>query len=127
MNPDDYVLYHNDPLQRVYPTWPDPKGSDAAAKMAKIDDVWHAAVNGRGEYFSASNPQELAASLRAALNEIMARIGSGASVSVNGEEIDAGAVVYQSLYATETWSGDVKAYPVDQATGEELAKEENAD
>jgi VCBS repeat-containing protein len=118
LNPDDYVLYHNDPLQRVYPTWPDPLGSDSAAKMAKIDDVWHAAVNARGEYFSASNPQELAASLRAALNDIMARIGSGASVSVNGEEIDAGAVVYQSLYATETWSGDVKAYPVDQATGE---------
>jgi type IV pilus assembly protein PilY1 len=118
LNPDDYVLYHNDPAQRVHPTWPDPKGSDAAAKMAKIDDVWHAAVNGRGEYFSASNPQELSASLRAALNDIMARIGSGASVSVNGEEIDAGAVVYQSMYETEAWSGDVRAYPVDQATGE---------
>jgi type IV pilus assembly protein PilY1 len=118
LTPDDYVLYHTDPTKTVYPAWPDPLGSDADAKMAKIDDVWHAAVNGRGEYFSASNPEELAASLRAALNDIMARIGSGASVSVNGEEIDAGAVVYQSLYATEAWSGDVKAYSVDQATGE---------
>ena len=117
--PGDYDLYNIDPALRVYPTWTNPFDSDTDdANKARIDDVWHASVNGRGKYFSAGDPNKLVTSLNDVLSDIMARIGSGSSVSVNGEEIDAGAVVYQSLYATEAWSGDVKAFEIDQNTGE---------
>jgi type IV pilus assembly protein PilY1 len=118
LNPNDYDLHNMDVSQRVYPVWPDPLGSDSAAKKAKIDDVWHAAVNGRGKYLSASNPQQLISYLNEVIKDIVSRIGSGASVSINGEELDTGTIVYQSLYSTDGWTGDVKAYPIDPSTGE---------
>jgi VCBS repeat-containing protein len=118
LNPDNYDLYNIDPDLRVYPTWPSPLGSDSAAKQAKIDDVWHAAVNGRGKYLSADNPQELIAYFQDIMNDLMARVGSGSSVTINGEELEAGTIVYQTVFNTEGWTGDVKGYSIDADTGE---------
>jgi len=114
LDPEDFDLYNIDPNQRVYPTWPAPTSDD----RAKIDDVWHATVNGRGRYFAAGNYEELVQSIQDVINDIIARIGSAASVSVNGEELDTGRIVYQSLYNTEGWTGDVVAFPLDPDTGE---------
>ena len=95
------------------PTWPEPN-----TDPKKIDDLWHAAVNGRGAFYPASNPQELIDSLTALFENIGARKASGASVSVNGEELNSNTVLYQSLYSTGTWTGDVVAYPVNPSTGQ---------
>jgi type IV pilus assembly protein PilY1 len=67
---------------------------------------------------SAADPVELVQFLRDIISDIAARVGSGAAVSVNAEELDAGSVVYQSVYNTDDWSGDVKAFPIDPSTGE---------
>ncbi|MBU0993775.1 MAG: PQQ-binding-like beta-propeller repeat protein [Proteobacteria bacterium] len=114
LNPADYDLYNIITANRVYPTWPSPINSD---KM-RIDDVWHAAVNGRGQYLNASNPQALIDAFLAVINDVIARIGSGAKVSINSEELNEGTAVFQSSYSTEYWSGDVKAYDIDSHTGE---------
>jgi Tfp pilus tip-associated adhesin PilY1 len=118
LDPDDYDLFNIDPDQRVYPAWLSPLGSDDSALKAKIDDIYHAAVNGRGKYLSAKTPQELIAFLKEAIDDVVARIGSGAGVTINGEEIDAGSTVYQSIYNTEGWTGDVRAYALNPDTGE---------
>ncbi|UCH06161.1 MAG: hypothetical protein JSV55_08415, partial [Deltaproteobacteria bacterium] len=101
-----------------YPTWPDP----AAGNPQKIDDVWHAAVNGRGEFLSALNAEELADALLSIKQNIEARTGSAAPVSVNGVELyeEAGVDLYmfQSTYNSDGWTGDVKAYAVNPTTGE---------
>jgi type IV pilus assembly protein PilY1 len=113
LNPDDYDL-ENGP----YPLWPHPKDSD----LHKIDDLWHAAVNGRGEFLTASNPSDLIDSLTAIMLSIQFRVGSAASVSVNGnqlyETIDANTRIFQSSYNSDGWTGDLKAYGVDTITGE---------
>jgi len=57
--------------------WPTP-GSDLPEN---IDDMWHAAVNGRGSYFSASNPESLATGLASALAGINTRRGSAAAAA----------------------------------------------
>jgi type IV pilus assembly protein PilY1 len=116
LDPDDYDLYNIDPSKRKYPEWPSP----TLDSKDKVDDVWHAAVNGRGKYYSASNPEELAAAFAETLGDIIARLGSGASVSVNGQELQAGTTIYQSVYNTEGWTGDVTAYPLNPDTGEVL-------
>ena len=54
--------------------------------------------------------------LQAAPTEGMARVGSGASASINGEELHAGAAMYQAQYSTDGWTGDVKAYVIDDAS-----------
>ncbi|SHJ61100.1 Tfp pilus assembly protein, tip-associated adhesin PilY1 [Desulfatibacillum alkenivorans DSM 16219] len=112
LNPDDFDLYNSNPSARVYPTWPNP----TSAEKAKIDDMWHAAVNGRGEFLSAANPTELVDSLQALLQDVVSRIGSGASVSVNGEELSADTLTFQSSYSVDGWTGDLQAYTLDANT-----------
>ena len=112
LNPDDYDLYNSNPSARVYPTWPSP----SSAEKAKIDDMWHAAVNGRGEFLSAANPTELVDSLQALLQDVVSRIGSGASVSVNGEELSSDSLTFQSSYSVDGWSGNLEAFSLDVDT-----------
>jgi len=114
LDPYNYDLYNSDPARRVYPSWPNPMDE---ADQERIDDLWHASVNGRGKFLSASNPQDLIDSLLAVMQNVMARVGSGASISVNGEEFRAGSVIYQASYSTDRWTGDVKAYSLNQTTG----------
>jgi type IV pilus assembly protein PilY1 len=113
LDPADYDL-DNGP----YPTWPDP---DTGANQYKVDDMWHAAVNGRGTFTSASNPIELRDSLISIMQNIEARIGSSSSVSVNGDElydeVSSDIRMFQASYNSEGWIGDVKAHTVDLATG----------
>jgi type IV pilus assembly protein PilY1 len=112
---DQFDLWNADPDLRKYPLWPSPF---TGSQNRKIDDLWHASVSGRGEFLSAANPQELVTKLRALLQDVMSRVGSGASVSINGEELYAGTRMFQSEYSSDDWSGDVHSYTVDQGTQE---------
>ncbi|GAB4333794.1 MAG: hypothetical protein Kow0089_02650 [Desulfobulbaceae bacterium] len=100
-----------------YPTWPDPTTSCWSCPY-KIDDLLHASVNGRGRFFQARDPDALVYSLNELFKDIGGRIASGASVSVNGDELSSGLVLYQSTYESGNWIGDLRAYPVDYNTGE---------
>jgi len=112
--PSNFDLYNSDPANRVYPTWPNPTDGD----KQKIDDMWHASVNGRGSFLNASNPKELVDSLISVMQNIDSRTVSDASVSVNGEELQAGTKIFQSSYSSDGWVGDVKAYAINQTSGE---------
>jgi type IV pilus assembly protein PilY1 len=122
LDPDNYDLDNANPALRDYPVWPDPNTSDAT----KIDDMWHAAVNGRGLYLNAANPEELVASLLEIMLNLTSRIGAGASLSINGEELYAGTTMFQASYSTDGWTGDVFAYSVNTTTGEVVTGEGNA-
>ena len=116
LNPAEY-----DFNKGVYPTWPNP----TAAERHKVDDLWHAAVNGRGQFMSASRPDELVESLLAIINDIGVRVGSGSSVSVNGDEmyasVDGQARMFQATYNSADWHGDVKSYAINPANGAGLS------
>ncbi|MEJ2167859.1 MAG: PilC/PilY family type IV pilus protein [Desulfobacterales bacterium] len=113
LNPADYDTAHGS-----YPVWPDPR----YVSEHKIDDLWHAAVNGRGEFLNASNPTELVDSLLAISRSIESRIASSSSVSVNGDplykELDGNTRMYQATYRSDGWIGDVNAYQIDLDSGE---------
>ncbi len=95
-------------------TWPDP----TAALPNKIDDLAHAAVNSRGGFYSASNPDEFANSLSSALNDLISRTGSGAAIAVaNPNVTPADNTSYASKYNSGGWYGDLSAYPIDVNTG----------
>ena len=97
--------------------WPDPT-SDAA----KIDDLLHAAVNSRGEFFSADDPDSFAQALSDALSSIEAKEGSSSSIAANSTRLDTNTVVYQARFNSNDWSGQVLAFPLDEqgGLGEEL-------
>jgi Tfp pilus tip-associated adhesin PilY1 len=96
-------------------------------KPEAVDDLWHATVNGRGKFFNASNPVALTSALTELMNAISEiLIGSSSSVTVNGDylygKVGSNTFIYQGLYSNKDseWTGDVKAYPVDAATGDVL-------
>jgi len=118
LNPDDYDLDNANPALRDYPVW-QPPNTDAR----KIDDMWHASVNGRGLYLNAANPEELVSSLLEIMLNLTSKIGAGASLSINGEELYAGTTMFQASYSTDGWHGDVFAFSVNPITGEVLIGE----
>ena len=91
------------------PPWPDPYVND----QQKIDDMFHAAVNGRGKFLSTGSPQALVDALNAIMNDILNRIGSGSAVSINSQELHSDTVIFQGIYDTTNWTGDIQAFDLD--------------
>ncbi|SFU28149.1 type IV pilus assembly protein PilY1 [Nitrosomonas eutropha] len=86
--------------------WPDPTDAD----VYKIDDLRHAAVNSRGEFFSAQDPATFAAGLTNALTNITARVSSAAAVTTNTSRLNTGAQIYQAKFNSADWSGQLLAF-----------------
>lgn len=84
-------------------SWPSPYGSDAK----KIDDLWHAAVNSKGNFFSAADPDTFAAALSSTLAQIAARNSSASSVTANATRLDSNTHIYQARYNSGDWSGQL--------------------
>jgi type IV pilus assembly protein PilY1 len=86
--------------------WPDPTSNDPA----RIDDLWHAAVNGRGKYFSAGNPTAVTQSISTMLNQIGAMNGYGGSAAASSLKPLMGEdAVYLASFSSEQWSGELTA------------------
>jgi len=91
-------------------TWPDPISN---TNEERIDDLWHAAVNGRGTYFRATNPKSLSDGLKKALEEMDVKSGAGASAAASNLQLTAGDnYVYIASYRTVWWDGDITAYSI---------------
>lgn len=104
----------DDPTAAGFSGWPDPITNTNAER---IDDLWHASYNGRGEYVSASNPESLAAGLANALGNIEGRRGSAAAVAFNTTSLSTNSQVYLALFNSDNWDGDLMAYSLDPYTG----------
>ena len=95
-------------------TWPAPQPGTATA----IDDLWHAALNGHGQYFNSSDPARLRASLGGILDDIASRTGSAAAVSVSNPSLLPGDnLAFVSSFNSGDWTGDLQAVAVDLQTG----------
>jgi type IV pilus assembly protein PilY1 len=93
--------------------WDNPEDSSAAiAEPAKLDDLLHAAVNSRGDFFSAQNPTQFADSLKSVLGTITKRTSSAASVAANSTRLSTLSKVFSATFNTDNWSGDLSAYPI---------------
>jgi type IV pilus assembly protein PilY1 len=93
--------------------WPNP-----TTDQTKIDDLWHAAVNGRGTYFSAKNSESFVQGITSALGSIESTTGSGAAAATSNLQPTAGDnFIYIANYRTVLWDGELSAYTVDLASG----------
>ena len=97
------------------PEWPDPGNDD---NPRKIDDLYHASVNGRGSFINAGNPEELIDAMDDLKSDIESRLGSAAAVATNTLQRQYGSRIYQGIYHTDGWTGDVRELNVNQSTGE---------
>lgn len=96
-------------------SWPTPdKGTDDSRK---IDDLYHAAVDGHGKYYSASDSNEYASALSGTLTSINARTSSASAIATNSTRLDTNSKVYQARFNSGTWGGQLLAYSLDPDTG----------
>lgn len=95
-------------------SWPIP----VAEQPSALDDLWHAAVSGRGKFFSASDPQELALGLQDTLTALQATPGAGAAAATsNLQPVSGDNFAFTAEYRTVEWSGDLKARTIDLSNG----------
>ncbi len=79
----------------------------------RIDDMVHAAYNGRGEYVSAQNPQGLSDSLNGTLRRIASRTGAASAVALDASSLSANSTAYFAKFNSATWEGELSAFPID--------------
>ena len=101
--------------------WPTPLDDEAFSgnnRPPNIDDMWHAAVNGRGAYFSATDPRSLASGLGNALASIDARKGNSAAAATSTlAPVEGNNFAYLASYTTALWKGNLEARGVNLDTG----------
>jgi type IV pilus assembly protein PilY1 len=94
--------------------WPKPESNE----QTNIDDLWHAAVNGRGTYFSADNPTSLAAGISGALAAIEIKDGALSAVSVTSPNLVASDnAVFEVSFKAGEWTGDIIKRSIDSTSG----------
>ncbi len=94
--------------------WPQVTQNDPST----LDDLWHAAVNGRGHYFSAKDPGSLQSGLLEALSSIKVVTGAAAASATSTPNITpTDNFIFSSTYRTGKWDGEVVAEEIDTTTG----------
>lgn len=88
-------------------------GDPSTSLPAKIDDLWHAALNSRGAYYSAKDPATLAAAVAGALSGAQGGVGATAGVATVATTLQDGNRKYVPKFEPNVWSGDIEATPLD--------------
>ncbi|MDO5057337.1 MAG: PilC/PilY family type IV pilus protein [Lautropia sp.] len=96
-------------LQSGVKKWPSPVTEN---EIETIDDLWHAAVNSRGEYLSVQDGMGFFNSVNRVLHKIVARNGSTSGVAVASQSLQAGNQKFVPSFMTSLWTGDLKAFEV---------------
>jgi len=117
---EKFVGFGYESVQDVYdnpPDWNSLTGLPGTNNSAQIDDLLHAAVNGRGEFYNASNIDELRQSISAAIRDIVRSTGSATNVTFNTATLEQGSEVYTASFNSGDWSGSVAARLLNPVTG----------
>lgn len=85
--------------------WPNSVNNTASS----IDDLWHAAVNGRGKYVLANDPDKFTKALQDALTEIEKRSSSYSNVASSSVSLDTNTLVFNASYEQGSWKGGLVA------------------
>lgn len=112
-----------DALKAGTESWPltVPTGNGAEAN---VYDLWHAAINSRGEFFSVDSPDAMVQAFADILDRIADRKSTASRPAVNSSMEDDGTgtnfvrYLYQTSYASdENWAGDLKRIKREQPAG----------
>lgn len=87
-------------------SWPNVGSNDSDNPY----DLWHAAVNGRGEFFSAEDPNSLVNAFTAIIAGISDRQASAASVALDSGVVNGLSFAYHASFSSSGWTGDLKSF-----------------
>ena len=103
-------------------TWPNPwrtssNNTDSWSNESnrRIDDLWHASVNGHGAFFAATSPDEFADALNSILTNVQKILASGSNVSTSSTSLQTDTRIFHASYYSGIWTGDMAAYDISSA------------
>ncbi len=105
---DDIPTSFDDPLPPGF-DWGDPFTS----VLAKIDDLRHAALNGRGLYLAGNNSTLLGEAFRGAFSDFTRGSTSVSAVSLNSNELDTDTVRFRASFNLKLKTGEISAFLLD--------------
>lgn len=90
-----------------------PAASDGSAN--NVYDLWHTAINSRGEFFSADSPDKIVEAFRTIINRISNRTASASAPGVTASIVEDTITreVYETQFNSENWSGNLIKYSID--------------
>ena len=102
--------------------WPDPQTNTAANSTAsvqeRVDDLWHAAINGHGKYFSANDPRAVQDGLSQAIAQIQVRVGAASAAATSTPNISQqDNDIFSAIFTTGRWYGELSDKKIDIITG----------
>ncbi|MEM7001897.1 MAG: PilC/PilY family type IV pilus protein, partial [Pseudomonadota bacterium] len=94
-------------------TWPDP----VWPAEHKLDDMLHAAMNGRGDFLNAGDPQELLSSMESAFLEFNQASSSASAAAFNSTSVkQEGTLLYRGFFDMRDRTGEMTARVIDEDT-----------
>ena len=100
----------NHKLTTPSPPWTEPMD---LKQSTKLDDMQHAAFNGRGLFLSAKNPQQLVAAINKSMNNIEKRNEmSGSAIAINSTVLKTTSKIFQASFNSNNWTGELSAYSI---------------
>ncbi|MFK4073950.1 pilus assembly protein [Ectopseudomonas khazarica] len=89
--------------------WPQP----ASNQSQNVYELWHAALNSRGEFFSVDSPNDMVTAFQTILNRIAARDTSASAASLESAVATFDNEAYYARFSSKNWSGELVKYDVD--------------
>ncbi|SDD10642.1 pilus assembly protein [Aquimonas voraii] len=99
--PNDWTEGYTNP-----PAWPSRQNDNPTA----VDDIWHAAINTRGRFINATTPEQITQAMRDVLLDVTSRARPAGGVAASGSRTGDGFLVYVPEFYSDDWTGDLKAY-----------------
>ncbi|WP_332851576.1 PilC/PilY family type IV pilus protein [Duganella sp. S19_KUP01_CR8] len=99
--------------------WPDPDVTNAASTVQeRVDDLWHAAINGHGKYFSAQDPKDVVGGLSEALSNMQVHVGAAAAAATSTPNITlTDNDIFSDTFTTVKWYGELSDKKIDSTDG----------
>jgi type IV pilus assembly protein PilY1 len=99
--------------------WPNPDTTNSGNTVQeRVDDLWHAAINGHGKYFSANAPQEVVDGLSSAIANMAVRVGAAAAAATSTPNISQqDNDIFTDTFTTVKWYGELADKKIDIVTG----------
>jgi len=100
--------------------WPratEEMGTSGPSYGLSTPDLWHAAINSRGRFFSSDTPDALKNSFEKILSLVEAATPTASALATNSTRTSGSTRVFQARFDTRDWSGQLYALEVNPVSG----------
>ena len=102
--------------------WPRPYPNVYQPDNSGVDDLWHAAINGRGQFVNAQSVDEVKLGIGQVLADIAAQSGARAGAGLQSNSVGASTnFVYRARFEPG-WAGSLTKVQIDPSTGAKIAE-----